>query len=164
MVAPSLVVLVNGKLRGYSLKRRAARRNPGSGILSRFHGSRWEPLTNGRRGEQRAWNPKLAGYKDASGVYVLRDRTTRAVVYVGESHTGRLYRTLLRHFHDSSGKFEKLSEWVHHAPERLEVMVFETSAGEALEAEQEAIMYYEPLINKVSASGDSGDDGEEIPF
>lgn len=33
-----------------------------------------------------------------NGVYVVRDRTGRDVLYVGESHSGRLYSTLTRHF------------------------------------------------------------------
>lgn len=33
-----------------------------------------------------------------SGVYAIRDRRTKKVLYVGESHTGRLRKTLLRHF------------------------------------------------------------------
>ena len=33
-----------------------------------------------------------------SGVYVIRDTDLREIVYVGESHTDRLYATLTRHF------------------------------------------------------------------
>ena len=154
-----LVVLVDGKEHSFQLRRprRPRRANPPEGILARFGRARWEPLTDGKRGALRAWNPKLVEFASSSGVYVLRDRSTKSVIYVGESHTGRLYRTLLRHFHDSSGKFAALQEWVHHAPGRLEVLVFETPASEALEAEQEAIMYYEPLINKVGASSEDSD-------
>lgn len=32
-----------------------------------------------------------------SGVYAIRDRESGEVLYVGESHTGRLYETLTRH-------------------------------------------------------------------
>ena len=154
------VALSNGDVLTFDVKRCQPRANPDTGILARFHGARWASLTNGRRGKQRAWNPDLARYNGASGVYVLRDRTSREVLYVGESHTGRLYRTLLHHFHDPKGRFEALSEWVHRAPERLEVLVFETSASEALEAEQEAIAHYEPRINKAEAEISEDD----IPF
>lgn len=34
----------------------------------------------------------------ASGVYMLVDKASGAVLYVGESHTGRLYETITRHF------------------------------------------------------------------
>lgn len=42
-----------------------------------------------------AWIRNLVG---RCGVYVIRDRRTRRVLYVGESHSGRLYETLTRHF------------------------------------------------------------------
>ena len=142
-----------------SLPARRRKSNPETGLLARFRAAKWQPLTDGRKGALRAWNPKLAAYQKSSGVYVLRDKATGAVVYVGESHTGRLYRTMLRHFHDSSGKFAAMSEWVHHAPGRLEVLVFETPANEALEAEQEAIQWYDPIVNKVGAS-----EPDDVPF
>jgi excinuclease UvrABC nuclease subunit len=37
-------------------------------------------------------------HERASGVYAIRDRESGEVLYVGESHTGRLYHTLTRHF------------------------------------------------------------------
>jgi hypothetical protein len=44
------------------------------------------------------WVRNLRG---RSGVYVIRERAGDArTVYVGESHTGRLYETLTRHFQD----------------------------------------------------------------
>lgn len=36
--------------------------------------------------------------RNTSGVYVIRDRASHEVLYIGESHTGRLYGTLTRHF------------------------------------------------------------------
>ena len=38
-----------------------------------------------------------------NGVYVIRDVDSRDVVYVGESHSGRLYATLTRHFQSWDG-------------------------------------------------------------
>lgn len=43
----------------------------------------------------------LRALRGKSGVYVIRERQrdgTNPVVYVGESHAGRLYQTLTRHF------------------------------------------------------------------
>lgn len=55
-----------------------------------------------------AWNPTLrAAFTDASGAYAIRHAKTKAVEYVGESHTGRGWTTLTRHFQDASGKFAK---------------------------------------------------------
>ena len=48
-----------------------------------------------------AWVRALSG---KSGVYVIRATAGHAVLYVGESHTGRLYDTLTRHFQAWSGQ------------------------------------------------------------
>ncbi len=37
-------------------------------------------------------------HKHASGAYAIIDARTREVLYIGESHTGRLFDTLTRHF------------------------------------------------------------------
>ncbi len=46
--------------------------------------------------------PQLAGIRGArvSGVYAIAERRSRRVLYVGESHTGRLYDTITRHFRE----------------------------------------------------------------
>lgn len=41
------------------------------------------------------WVSTLAG---RSGVYVIRSFLTARTLYIGESHTGRLRKTMLRHF------------------------------------------------------------------
>lgn len=48
----------------------------------------------------RRYAPALAWLRNRreSGVYALVDRRTGRVLYVGESHTGRLYDTITRHF------------------------------------------------------------------
>lgn len=55
----------------------------------------------GERGEP--YPDWLRAIKGESGVYVIRERQRDAepvVVYVGESHSGRLYETLTRHFQE----------------------------------------------------------------
>lgn len=47
------------------------------------------------------WLAELAGQ---SGVYLIRDARSHDVLYVGESHTGRLYETLTRHLYVWNGK------------------------------------------------------------
>jgi hypothetical protein len=47
-----------------------------------------------------AW---IRALKGKSGAYSIRDRRTRTVLYVGESHTGRLYQTLTRHLQQWNG-------------------------------------------------------------
>ena len=41
----------------------------------------------------------LNDLRNLSGAYIIRDRRTREILYVGESHTGNLARTLKRHFY-----------------------------------------------------------------
>lgn len=47
------------------------------------------------------WVRELHGH---SGVYLIRDAASSDVRYVGESHTGKLYETLTRHFQRWGGK------------------------------------------------------------
>lgn len=42
--------------------------------------------------------PWVRELRDRSGVYIIRDAHHREPLYVGESHTNRLYTTLTRHF------------------------------------------------------------------
>ena len=47
-----------------------------------------------------AYHPHLSQLRARrlSGVYAITDRRSHRVLYVGESHTGRLYDTITRHF------------------------------------------------------------------
>lgn len=57
-------------------------------------------LVNLRNGRYPAWVSLIAG---KSGVYVIRSLRGERILYVGESHTGRLRKTLLRHFQAWTG-------------------------------------------------------------
>jgi hypothetical protein len=60
----------------------------------------FQELMDGRK--YRPWVAALAG---KSGVYVIREKGFLGdIVYIGESHTGRLKKTLLRHFQKWTGK------------------------------------------------------------
>lgn len=79
-----------------------------------------------------------------SGVYAIRDAKSQAVLYVGESHTGRLYDTLRRHlatWYDRGGP----REFYNRAD--VEIAWYETPAGEALEHEAWLITHYCPRDN-----------------
>lgn len=54
------------------------------------------PAVAGNRG----YHPQLLAIRQAavSGVYAIAERRSRRVLYVGESHSGRLYDTITRHF------------------------------------------------------------------
>lgn len=53
-----------------------------------------------RTGGMWRYHPSLVALRaaKASGVYAIIDARTLRVLYVGESHTGRLYDTITRHF------------------------------------------------------------------
>lgn len=48
------------------------------------------------RGEFLDW---LHSLRNRSGAYVIRSKSTRRTLYVGESHTGNLAKTIKRHFY-----------------------------------------------------------------
>jgi hypothetical protein len=62
------------------------------------------------------WLHNLRGH---DGVYLIRDARTRDVLYVGESHTGRLFETLTRHLYAWNGKGSGPS----YRPELVQVAV-----------------------------------------
>src|SRR5438067_13123864 len=49
------------------------------------------------------WVRALRGH-GLNGVYLIRDAGSREIIYIGESHTGRLYETLTRHLYAWNGK------------------------------------------------------------
>ncbi|HJL20438.1 MAG TPA: hypothetical protein RMH99_32525 [Sandaracinaceae bacterium LLY-WYZ-13_1] len=51
-----------------------------------------------RRRHLLAYAPWVRDLQYRCGVYVIRDADTREILYVSESHTGRLYATPTRHF------------------------------------------------------------------
>lgn len=87
---------------------------------------RWWPLVEG--GEL---SPKLhAAMRDRSGVYAIRKKGAAEVLYVGESHCGKLWRTMLRHF-QAPQTFKTIGRGsfaVRH-PENYEVAFRVTSKG-----------------------------------
>jgi hypothetical protein len=48
--------------------------------------------------------PWVSGLGARSGAYVIKDARTGQILYVGESHSGRLRKTLLRHFQAWTGR------------------------------------------------------------
>jgi len=89
------------------------------------------------------WVRKLRG---KSGVYVIRSENDKQTLYVGESHTGRLYETLTRHFQSWSGK----TAGVTYGRGSVLVAVKVTSAGRAVETQNRLICEMKPRDNKIS--------------
>ena len=110
-----------------------------------------------------------------SGVYIFRetqDDGTTETVYVGESHTGRLYQTLTRHFQTwrRAKKFwtGQYTGSQSHDPgltydrERITVAVRVLPAAQALAEEARLIARLRPRDNLIGQPVDDHDD--VIPF
>jgi hypothetical protein len=127
---------------------------------------------DGRRGFA-DWVRALVGQ---DGVYVIRDAATGAILYVGESHRGRLYHTLTRHFQSWSG----FGSGPTYHPDFVEVAVILTDAATAPYQQFALIQALRPLDNVQDgrsvfrsayaepATGDDAefldDDGSGVPF
>lgn len=111
-----------------------------------------KPFTDCRRvggkkpGSYAIWVRNL---KRKSGVYVIRKDALLSskpgrVVYVGESHSGRLYETLTRHFQDWDGP----QEHTVYDRETHTVSVKITGRGQAIQFQNSAIKRLQPRDNK----------------
>lgn len=119
----------------------------------------------GARGEDYPdWVRNLRG---KSGVYVIRDRASHEVLYVGESHTGRLHATLTRHFQAWrrfkgfwSGQYaEGHDPGLTYPRDRVEVAVRITSAARAVDEEARFITRLQPRDNLVGQPAE-----DVVPF
>ncbi len=135
---------------------------------------RWHPLVVGDEynGAIRA----LAHHQ--SGAYAFRERRSRRLLYVGESHTGRLWKTLLRHVQPGTRStctkrdpkrrggcllFADLREWTYAGDAAdLDVAIWLTSKGDARELEGELIERLEPEHNE--RGHEAPDDDDDTPF
>ena len=82
--------------------------------------------------------------KGKSGVYVIREPGFFGeVLYCGESHSDRLYSTLLRHFQHWTGKTAGPTFPVS----KVEVAVVRCPAARALDLQNAMIEEYRPKLN-----------------
>ncbi|MEZ4404490.1 MAG: hypothetical protein R3B06_31005 [Kofleriaceae bacterium] len=103
-----------------------------------------------------AWVRSLDGH---SGVYVIREYDGRrpAIVYVGESHTDRLYGTLTRHWQAWSRHGRLAREFSAHDPgliydrSRCDAAAVVTSACVAVELQNALIGHLTPRDNIIAA-------------
>lgn len=119
-------------------------------------------------------NPKGRGFaawvralKGKSGAYLIRSKTTGEYVYAGESHTGNLSRTLVRHFYASWDRKRRGKHPFNRAEggevpgylydrDRHEVRVQVTAPSEAAALQYEWINKFDPRDNRVY--------GDTVPF
>ena len=156
----ALPILVGGVVGLYVWRHRhgtASLRN--AGLTYRPIGARGEPYPE--------WVRALAG---KSGVYVIREVDadgSAEVVYVGESHTGRLYNTLTRHFQTWRrwkgfwrGQYgEGHDPGLTYDRSRVEVAARITSPTDALDEEARLIRRLKPRDNLIGQPVE-----EPVPF
>ena len=119
----------------------------------------------GGRGD--AYPDWLRSLKGKSGVYVIRVSSVfgGGVVYVGESHAGRLYETITRHFQTWSRNINDWHNWGRHTGHvynraTASVAVVVTSKSKAIEKQYELIQRLRPRDNQIDGSGEV----DEVPF
>lgn len=94
--------------------------------------------------EGRAVAEWVRALKGKSGVYVIRERGFfGSVLYVGESHSNRLYSTLLRHFQ----RWKGATAGVTFADSKVEVAVVRCPAARAIDLQNAMIAEYHPKHN-----------------
>jgi len=89
--------------------------------------------------------PWLNALRNQSGAYVIRDAGSRQVLYVGESHTGRLGKTIKRHFHAWRDDPERRHRTYNR--ERVEIGIRLTPPGTASAAQVNLIRRLDPRDN-----------------
>jgi len=108
-------------------------------------------------GRRLPYHPRLAALRnrDASGVYVIFDARTREPLYVGESHSGRLYDTITRHFRawsidpDTDEQGRRRGGTTYHR-QAVRVAVQVTPADRAEDEQYAAIAWIDPSDNKIT--------------
>lgn len=106
----------------------------------------------------------LRGLKGKSGAYVIREEGRP--VYIGESHTGRLYETLTRHFQTWrrqkgfwKGYVEGHDPGLTYDRDGVDVAVRVTSANDAIDEELRLIGRLHPRDNLLGQPEE-----EDVPF
>lgn len=126
-------------------------------------------------GDTDPWPPWLLAYEKACGVYVIRDKGSKSVLYVGSSKA-RLYDTVTRHFQQwkrtpkgrKKAKYSYQVSGAGHDPGltysrgRSEVAIRLVPCGSQLDEEAALIAKLKPRDNLVKDP--SGSDDDVIPF
>jgi excinuclease UvrABC nuclease subunit len=101
--------------------------------------------------EGRAIAPWVRALKGKSGCYIIREKNgflffAGEVLYIGESHSGRLKTTLLRHFQRWTGKIAGPT----FAALKVEVAVVRCPASRAIALQYSIIEEYRPRLNNAA--------------
>ena len=103
----------------------------------------------------------IRGLRHANGVYIFRERDTGAIVYVGESHSGRLYSTLTRHFQNWTDKFDTAG--ATYDRDEVDVAVIAVPGDHAAYLQDEFICRLIPRDNRLQCADLFTDDEREPP-
>ena len=113
-----------------------------------------------------AW---IRGLRRSNGVYVFRDRDSGEIVYVGESHSSRLYSTLTRHFQIWTDAYDTAG--VTYYREEVDIAVIVVPAEHANYLQNELICVLVPRDNRLQCAqlfglddDNEGDDDAEEPI
>jgi excinuclease UvrABC nuclease subunit len=91
------------------------------------------------------FNKRFSEFKNLSGVYIIKGKVLGTILYIGESHTGNLEKTVKRHFWTWNDDF--LHHHFTYEPILCEVMITNTTAASAKEKQDELILKYKPRDN-----------------
>ncbi|MCU0694616.1 MAG: hypothetical protein MUF54_24820 [Polyangiaceae bacterium] len=125
----------------------------------------WDAKARAGRG---GWRPFVRRTMGRSGAYVIRMAKSGAVLYVGLSDSGRLYRTMVRHFEEWSRDkdfWAQSHNRSHGAPGEtfdrtvVEVAVRLCAPSAARAAEADLIRKLKPRYNEMTPEGQ-----DVVPF
>jgi excinuclease UvrABC nuclease subunit len=117
-----------------------------------------QPFLDSLLGSASAWPEWVQAAAGKSGVYIIRARDGGRILYVGESHTGRLKKTLLRHFQAWSGKTAGKT----YGRNAVEIALEITPADRAVARQNKLIADLDPRDNEIDPAGDKSEDSN--PF
>lgn len=109
--------------------------------------------------EQHKFLPWVHELRGKNGVYLIRDATTKELLYVGESHRERLMHTLMRHLWVWNGR----GSGPTYSPRFVEIAVeLYERPDEAIDRQFELIRQLDPRDNVVD--GHTLPSLDEVPF
>ena len=106
-----------------------------------------------------AW---IRGLRRANGVYVFKERRTGEIVYVGESHSDRLYSTLTRHLQAWTDKYATAG--ATYTRDEVDVAVIVVPAEHATHLQNELICALIPRDNRLQCVQIFGLDADGHPI
>ena len=119
------------------------------------HSCKWfKPANLGEAGTRFAWADDFPP-EGVSGVYAIAS-LTGVVLYVGESHTGRLRKTVARHFQVWNDQQAERPVYDRH---QVQICWAQTAPADALETETQWMIDLEPRDN-LDEPVDDDDAGE----